>query len=268
MSFLLRLFQGHGKKVIKQATDAIIAADVKTASAAQLAAMEDSLNKMGAKISEFRTTARRERAEAIEAEKRLNTNVSAGRVLKADLDTATDPAEQEQIRASIMGLLSTIEEQQTEWEREEKEAVEAETMLAELEQVYADKAKELVDAKKHLEKAGRELERANVQKERAKERSEQAAAIAGLRDNEVGNLSAALSSMTQQAEKARAEAETLNQKAQLLKKAEPGAIEDKRVQEALARVGQGTHSHLSIEERFAAIERRSGTPALSDGTRK
>ena len=250
--FFTGLTKAHAKKTLRQVNDAIVAYDPTTASAAQLELMEADLDKVGKELAKFRAEAIREKQEEDAVRARFDRMRSAGDVLLAKYNAEENPAKKTELENSLNGLLTTLEEVQSELNQEAQEAVEAAALVTETETIYQEKAEALREAKKNLTKAARDLERAKVQEQRAEAAAERAAQIAGLRDNEVGGLNAALTAMQRQAADARGAAEAKRLKAQVLTKADHGSLEDPNVIAALASVSNAP-SALPFAERLKAL---------------
>ena len=258
--FVRALAGAHGKKVIQEVTDAIVATDPTTASAAQLEVMERDLDEVGRELAKFRAEAAREQSEADAVQSRFTRMRAAGDQLLARYNAETDPAKKADLEKSLNGLLTTLEEVKHELDQEAQEAVDANKLVAETEAIYQEKATALREAKTSLSKAARELEWAKTAQEHANMQAERAAQIAGLRDNEVGGLNAALTAMTRKAEEARGDAEAKRLKAAVLTKADHGSMDDPNVLEALASV-QGTSPSLPFADRLAALGGPKPAPA-------
>lgn len=250
--FFTALTKAHGKKALSQVNDAIVAYDPATASAAQLEMMEADLDKVGKELASLRAEAIREQQEEVAVRARFDRMRAAGDTLLARYNAEEDPAKKTELENSLNGLLTTLEEVQTELAQEAQEAVEATALVNETETLYREKAEALKEAKKNLTKAARDLERAKVQEARADAQAERAARVAGLRDNEVGGLNAALTTMQRQAADARGAAESKRLKAQVLSKADHGSLEDPNVIAALASVSNAP-SALPFADRLKAL---------------
>ena len=155
--FVRALAGAHGKKVIQEVTDAIVATDPTTASAAQLEVMERDLDKVGRELAKFRAEAAREQSEADAVQSRFTRMRAAGDQLLARYNAETDPAKKADLEKSLNGLLTTLEEVKHELDQEAQEAVDANKLVAETEAIYQEKATALREAKTSLSKAAREL---------------------------------------------------------------------------------------------------------------
>lgn len=259
--FFTALGKAHGKKALRQVNDAIVSYDPSTASAAQLDLMESDLDKVGKELAKFRAEAIREKQEEDAVRARFDRMRAAGDALLTRYNAEQDPTKKTELENSLNGLLTTLEEVQIELAQEAQEAVEATALVNETETIYLEKAEALREAKKNLTKAARELERAKVQEARADVAAERAAQLAGLRDNEVGGLNAALTTMQRQAADARGAAEAKRLKAQVLTKADHGSLEDPNVIAALASVSNAP-SALPFADRLKALSAPS-TPVAA-----
>lgn len=252
LGFTRALFQAHGEKIVRNLTDAVVDLDPKTASEAQLKAMESSLDDVGKKVTEIRTAAQADRTEATGCQARFDRMNLAANALNARFAAETDPAKKDALQKSLEGLLTSLESLKSELDADLDRAKIGEQQLAELEAIYQEKAAEWKSAKATLEHAQRDMEMAKVDQQRAAEQAERAAEIAGLRDGKVEGVNAALSSMTRQTAEAKAQAETLRMKTGALTHADTGSMDDPNVLAALAAVTPAP-STQSFADRLAAL---------------
>lgn len=257
--FFGALLGAHGKKAVREVTDAVVRMDPTTATAAQLEVMEKDLDKVGTELAKFRADATRERKEAEDAKVRFDRMSGAAFELHRRYEGEADLNTKAELEKSLTGLITSLEAMKGEMAREESEAVEAEQLVREIEQIYTEKAEALRTAKTQLQQAARELERAKIAESHAEQRAEAAARVAGLRDNETGGLNAALTAMQRQTAEARATAEAKRLKADVLSKADVGSLEDPHVKAALASV-QSPSSSLPFAERLAALSAKPAAP--------
>lgn len=251
-AFLKALGSNHGKKIVRDVTDQIIAMDPATASAAQLEVMEQDLDKAGREIGKLRVDAQRERREADEAKANFNRLLAAAENLNAQLQAETDETRKASLNASLATLVGKLEEAKSSVETECNEADEAEALLAEAELIYKEKGEALMGAKKALTQAAGDLKRAKIQEERAEQMAESRARVAGLRSNEVGGLNGAVDAMKRQAEEARANAEAARMKVKVLVP-QNVADEDPNIKAALAATGVSAMLG-SPSDRLAALK--------------
>ncbi len=251
-SFLANLFSNHGKKIIREVSDAVVALDPATATAAQLATMEQSLDATGKILAGIRADTAREQSEASEIQVRFGRQKAAAAALSASVDAETDPAIKAKKTESLNNLLTALEKLKGEVETEVNEAKDALALLTETEAQYNEKAAALRTAKKDLTDASRDLERANIAKQRAEATAETAAQLAGLRDNDVTSLNSAMSAMQRKAADARKDADAAKSKAAALSVKDTGTEDDPFVAEALAQV-DGSTNNKSAAERLAAL---------------
>lgn len=256
LGFLRALGGAHGKKAIQEVTDAIVNLDPSTASDAQLAMMEQNLDKVGVMLAKVKTDAAREETEAVAAKAKFDRFAQGAQVLNAKYEAAPEGPQKAALATSLNGLLNTLEEAKVEMDREVSEAADAKALVTETETIYREKAEALRTAQKNLTQGARELARAKLAEEQAQMRANQAAEVAGLRNNEPDGLNSALTSMKRQTDAARGNAEALKIKATVLTQVEDGSLEDPNVLAALAEV-KGTSSSLPFSQRLAAL----GAPA-------
>ena len=261
MQFFRSLLGAHGKKAVRDVTDAIVAFDPTTASAAQLDAMEKDLDKAGIAIGKLRVDAQRERREADEAKKRFDRLLAAGEHLNAQLKAEGDEARKQALNASLAKLVTQLEEAQQAVNTEVSEADEAEALLSEAEVIHREKAQALLAAKKNLSKAASDLQRAKLQEDRAKQVAESRAQMAGLRYNETGGLNAAVNAMNRQAEDARARADAARMKAEALSAPKDDLEGDDFIAAALSATS-GNLALGSPSDRLAALSGRKEQAAL------
>ena len=262
-AFLKALGSNHGKKMVRDVTDQIIAMDPATASAAQLEVMEQDLDRAGKEIGKLRVDAQRERREAVDAEAGFNRLLAAAENLNGQLLTVTDETRKASLNASLGTLVTKLEEAKASVETECGEADEAEALLAEAEQIYKEKGEGLMAAKKALTQAAGDLKRAHIQADRAEQMAESRARIAGLRTNEVGGLNGAVDAMKRQADDARAKAAAARMKVEVLSP-QNASDEDPNIKAALAATGMSTMLG-SPTDRLAALSGRGAAKALPAG---
>ena len=251
--FLGALASAHGQKAVRNLTDAIVDMDPATASAAQLQVMEQDLDKVGQELTKCRADAERERTEFAAVTARFNQMSSAATALNTRYEAETDPTKKADLEKSLNGLLTTLETIKSEMDSDKSHYDQAQSLVQQTSEIYEQKAAELRTAKANLASAGRELQRAKMESEQASTMAERSAEIAGLRDNKVGGLNAALDSMRRQTEQARGAAETNRLKAQVLTKADSGSMQDPYVLAALKDI-QAPASNQSFADRLAALK--------------
>lgn len=232
--FFGALAKGHGKKAIQQVTDAVVALDPKTASEAQLVAMEEDLRATASKLAQFRSMAAKEQKDVVEVKERRARMLTAGEKLYGQYNAETDPTKRASLEQSLVGLRQTIMDLDNEVVREEQEANDAIALVQQAEEAVNRKGAAINEAKTLLKRAINELDRAKLQEQSAKERAEYQREIAGLAGSNPGGLNGALSSLTKQAEQARISAEAHNIVTDQITVIEPGTTEDPNVLAALA----------------------------------
>ena len=258
MAGLIKFFTTLGSKEAQKAgrsiTDILVRWDPETASEAELAIMEKSLDKVTREVARAKSVSEKEQAEAVAIRKAHAEKVAAGEVLEKELKTAKGK-EKKEIEDALTSLVEDLEELNPEVERESQEAKEAQIYFKELEGIATSSAEKLKTAKKRLESARRGLKTAEVRKQRSEEKAEQSARIAGLRENSE-TIGSALSSMQRAADTANEEAAASELKAKLLT---PSSSND-RVADALAQVRgeENTSSTKDALTRFKELKKKSG----------
>jgi chromosome segregation ATPase len=251
--FVRALAAANGQKAIQRVTDAIVDLDPATASEAQLHMMEQSLDHVGVELAKFRAEAAREHSDAFSVQQRFDRMKTAGEALNTQWTNETDPDKKTSLEKSLNGLLTTMEGIKTELDQHNQEAVDGDKLVAETEEIYQQKAEELKSAKDNLAHAARDLEAAHMAQEHAAEQAEHAAEVAGLRNDKIDGLNAALTSMQRQTAEAKADADAKRMKADVLTHAEAGGMDDPNVKAALASVAATSTSSQSFADRLAAL---------------
>ena len=251
--FLATLIGEHGKKALQGVTDAIVAADTTTASAAQLEAMQQDMNHVAAELAKFRAEATKEQGVVNDAKARFDRMKAAGDALLARYNTETDDTKKAALEKSLNGLLTTTEGIAAELAQDQKDLDEATALVTETETIFNEKAEALRTAHATLTAAARDLEHAKLTEEHANMQAEHAAEVAGLRDNNVGSLNAAVTAMHRQADAARQAADAKHLTTEALTHVDHGSLDDPNVMAALAEV-EHAPSTQSFAERLAALK--------------
>ena len=250
-------FKQFGKKQIENAAQGLVALMVKfdpeTATEAQVAEMNENLDKLMKQMGQAKVTYEKERREATEITKVYNERIAAVHKLKEKAEATADPAQRAALEASATKLLDMITEMAPQVDQEKQEAEEALVYLNELEEAVKQAAANLLTARKKIESARREMARAQLEQERAKKRAEQAEVLAGIK-KQSSSLGVAFDAMQKEAEKARIAATAMNAKASLLGK-DPKLEADANITAALNEVkGLPDNSGKSLTERLSQLQ--------------
>jgi chromosome segregation ATPase len=250
--FVRALAGEHAKNAIQKVTDAVVDLDPATASEAQLHMMEQALDHVGVELAKMKSEAAQEHAATVQVQQRFDRMRSAAGTLNSQFEAEADPTKKAGLEKSLNGLLTTLESIKSELDQHNQSTADADAMVAETESIYTEKGEALRTAKAALAAAARDLSSAHIAEERANEKAERAAEIAGLRDNKIDGLNAALTSMQRQTAQAKATADAQRMKADLLTHAEAGGLDDPNVKAALASV-EASPSTQSFSDRLAAL---------------
>lgn len=239
MPFLRNFLAAQGDNVTKGVVKAMVELDPESASKADLATMEQDLDRAGRAIAKLRADLVSEQKELEAVEKQYGQLMGAAEVLQKRIAAGADAS----VQTSLTNLLNKIEHIVPELDRDRQTVKDTESLLHEAETAYAAKAEGLRQAKHNLEDAKHDLAHAKIEEERADERAQQAAVVAGLKESTTSNLSTALNSMRAAASDARQRAESHNMKAAALTGDE--AAEDANVKSALAEANPVPEKSLS-----------------------
>jgi chromosome segregation ATPase len=236
MGFFRALAAAHGKNAIQAVTSRIVELDPKTATEAQLAAMEDDLHATATKLAQFRAEAVRERKIADDDKIRNDRMQAAGEQMYAAYQAETDPDKKASLEKSLMGLRDQIVKLNDELSRDEAAAKDAEALVSEAEAAVTEKGQHIMEAKTALQNALRDRDRALMAKDQAEQRQHNAEELAGLRTSEVGGLNSALNILTKQAADARVAADAARVTTAQITVVDPGTSTDPNVLAALSAV--------------------------------
>jgi len=248
-----KFIKHYGKNKITQGiaalNDAIVSFDPEGATEAAIAEMEENFDQINREFSKAKQEWTREQAEADQIVALYNKRLAAAEHIQGQL--ADDPTNA-QLNDALTQLVGTLEEMQSDVDREKEEAVDAKEVMDELEAtvtMYADKLK---SARSDMQKAARMMEKAKRTEERAEAQADRAAQLAGLKQK-AGGIGSALESMNRQAAEAQARADAAKRKADLLG---PTKVEENdAVAAALAAVSGEAPAPTSVTDRLAALKK-------------
>lgn len=255
MSFLpfARNFMGaKGQQIAQTVTQALVQLDPESAIAADLASMEQDLDRAGKLIAELRADLGKEQKEFDGVKKQYDELMSAAEVLNGRVaaDAGNAP-----LKASLDNLLSRIERLQPELDRDRHDIEHTQALLREAEGAYQEKATSLTQAKGNLEHVKHDMQHAKIEEDRAMQRAEQARQVAGLSSGAGSNLTTALNAMQGAADASKQRAAASDMKSEALNTAKDAAT-DPNVEAALKEVrGTATGNTGSFEDRLKALKR-------------
>jgi chromosome segregation ATPase len=257
MSFVpfLRNFLGaKGHQATDGLTQALVKLDPEAASQADLATMEQDLDRAGIAIQKLRSDLTHEQSEFDHVSQQYHELMGAAELLQKKVDDPATPEDQRNsVKASLAALLDRIEHLVPDLDRDKHDVDATQALLTEAEQAYQDKASALTNAKHNLDRARQDMQHAALEEQRARDRAEQAEVVAGLKTSATSKLTVALDTMQHSAAQARERAAATDMKAKALTGASQAA-EDSNVAAALAEV-RGTSPTTSLADRLAALKR-------------
>lgn len=234
---------------------ALVQLDPDAATRADLATMEQDLDKAGIVIAKLRSDLAQEQKEFEVVRKQYTQMMGAAEILKGKLDATMDAAQKVSLNGSLESLLARIEHLAPELDAEKHDAEQTQSLLTDAEAAYQEKAIALTQAKQNLDRARHDLQHAKIQEERSDQRAEQAAVVAGLKQSPSSNLTTALNVMQQSADEARQRASASDMKASALAGATQAAT-DPNIAEAMSEVN-GSVSPASLGDRLEALRRKA-----------
>jgi chromosome segregation ATPase len=255
----LSAFAGvKGKEMANGVAKALVSIDPDGATEADLAVMEQDLDRAGNTISKLKSELDKERVVFDQLNTQYTRLLSTAEVLQNQIADPANGAKKASLEASLATLLSKIESVVPELDSDKHDVESTQSLLADSETAYKEKAEALVNARKNLERSKHDLEHAKLEESRAKQRADTAAEVAGLRQNSTNGLTTALDLMKKSADEARQRAAASERKATELVAAKTGGDtdEDPNIKAAMAQAS-GTATNQSLSDRLASLKNRS-----------
>ncbi len=255
LSFTQCFIGAGGHQAATALTTAMVKMAPETATAAELANMEQDLDTAGKLISRLQRELTDERHAYDSINSRYTQMMGAAENIQHQIDAATDDAAKAPLQTSLASLVAKIEEMVPELDRDKKDIDSTQALLTESETAYQAKATALTGAKAKLVSARHDMEHADLEEERAKEHAETARTVAGLSTSSGGGINVALDAMNRSATQTRDRAAALDMKAKALTGATT-AENDPIVAAAMA-AASGTTASSSVADRMAALKARA-----------
>lgn len=238
----LMFWKNYGEGKLADAGDAILAGMVKLdpegMSKAEIAAEREKFEKFSLDVEDYRSTYKREAAEAEEARTAYNTKMKQLKALEAAAEA--DPEKASKFQAAIDKLRTEAAELLDAARTEIEEAEIAKQDLDEVEAIQQEMAETIKMLESNLGKAKAEMERAKRAEDRANKRAEHQERLAGIRGSS-SNTGVASRVMQEQAETSRKAANAATRRAELLSDAKDKkdpTFDDADVAAVLASVGE------------------------------
>jgi chromosome segregation ATPase len=258
---MLNFYAIYAQTKLRQGSDSILALlatkDPKGMSAADIAAREQVLDKIGSELVALR---RQFNDESKKFDLLMKTNtqqIGAAEDLQQQVQAAAAGSpDRSKLEKSLSTLLGIIEKAQPDLDATKEQKVATESWLAERESAYAEARESCQNAKADLERAQRELAQAGQRRDREQQRTAEAVATAGLRPDST-KLGVALNAMRSAAEAANREADAAKLKRESLRPAADAAADDPAIAAALARAAGKPPAPQNAQERLDALKRRA-----------
>jgi chromosome segregation ATPase len=251
----LRNFIGvKGQDAAESVTKALVQLDPEAATRADLASMEQDLDRAGMVIQKLRVDLTKEQGELDRVSNEYHELMDAAELLQKKIDdpAATD-AQKTSLQTSLAALLGRIEHMAPDLDRDKQDVEATQALITEAESAYQEKAKAFAEAKHNLDRARQELEHAKIEEARGREHAAQAEIIAGLKKGSGSSLTVALDSLHQSATEAHQRAQAAEMKAKALTHVSDAGT-DPNVAAALAEVRSGAPGQ-TLADRLAALRR-------------
>lgn len=241
-----------GRKKLEKAgqaiNDGLAAWDPETASEVDIEMMIGKFEDITARVGKAKAVYLKEKAEADAAQSEYDRLLRTAEKIKSALDAEPDNSE---LQLALEEVVSTLEVNAVELQREKDEANEAEEVFHELEQLAEAYASKVKTAKASLAKARSNMEKARLREERAKDREKQAKELAGLKAN-TDDLGSALSAFERNAQKANVAAEASELRSKLLK---PTQSKSASIIEQFSSDGPEPGNSVSLADRLAKLKK-------------
>lgn len=251
--FIRNFFGAKGHDAARSVVTALVRLDPEAASRADLATMEQDLDRAGEVIAKLRTELSKEHGAFDKINERYHDLMGAAETMQrriADPVTASDKVTS--LQASLTAVLGQIEIMAPELDRDKQDVDSTTSLLADAEKAYQEKAAALRGAKQNLDAARHDLQHASIEEERAKSRAAAASVVAGLSSSPTG-LSVALNVMHEEATAARERASSATMKISAL--ASAGGVDvDANIADALSE-SKGAPGESSLSDRLNALKR-------------
>lgn len=252
MFFFLPLFGALAGEAIHHAVQDINELDPRAATDAELAAIEEQLDRLGREVAQARAAYNREKKEADAIRSVMERQMAAAEHLERQMAAEADPSRKAELERSLAKLVDRLEEIAPEVDREAQDEVSARELLEMLEEAYGEAAAKLREHRSGLTRAEQDMQRAALQRDMAERRAEAARQAAGLA-HATDSISMALKTMQDNAARHLEAAEAAREKARILQPARPE--DDPNIAAALAAVS-GTRSSSNLTGRLNAIRSR------------
>jgi hypothetical protein len=182
MSFSFLKFFGKAKvdELNQSLKEQLVKMCPETATAAELAAMDEQLVKLTDKLQELKSKMKKELGEAEIAKTSFNENLEICNVLQKRIDAGENVKENTE---ALNQLVADMEIQKSDVEREIEEAEAAKVTFEEYEVLVNQYSEKVKSARRNIEAAKNKVERAQIKQMNALEKERQAKEKAGLLKN-------------------------------------------------------------------------------------
>jgi chromosome segregation ATPase len=232
---------------------AIVNLDPDAASKADLATMEQDLDKAGTIIVSLKSELVREQKELDTVSHLYSQQMSAAEIIQGQINDPNTPTDRiASLEASLSKLVMKMEELVPQLDQEKADVVATQSLLDEAQGAYKTKSADLLRARQNLDRAKQDLQRADIQLSRSQDRARQAAVVAGLSESTTSKLTTALDVMKQTADEKRSQAQVADMKATAFTKP---ADTDANIVAALAQAAANTAPDASLADRLSALKR-------------
>jgi len=236
---------------VQSALERLVRFDPAGASEADLRTMDQNLDALGRQVAQARVEFDREHKEADEYRARYSKRLAAVQLLKDQVDAEQDEAKKAGLRDSLSKFVAETADLKSQVQMEVQDETQAHDLLDQLSQAYEAAAAKLRQARQDLERAGRDVRSADQRKQAAEQRAEAAKVANGLSHANDG-VSIALDALHKAAEKSRAEATVLDDKARLLKPTDL-VKEDPNIAAAMRKAETGGKPAPSLDDEIASL---------------
>jgi len=256
LNFVKNMFGVKMDQAVEAGIQALVRWDPKSASEAELRAMEQHLDELGREVALARQSFDREQKEADGIQALSDQRMAAAEQLQRQTAAETNPARKAALETSLSTLVTMLEQMAPDVAREKQDAVDAKEFMDMLASTYAEAGGKLKSAHSELERAQRDMGRAAQQREQAERQAEAARRSAGLAST-TSSLTVALKAMQDNASKDLASADAAMSKARLLRPTKPEQ-DDPNIAAAMASAQGLPVVPQSLDERLAALRGKRG----------